>query len=293
LLRHVLIIAPIGVQWQALLTERLQKVYLRPLLNLLSGTLRMSSAVSDFPAPVTELCARLTGIEGVEAVALGGSRAAGMVDAESDWDIGVYYRGDIDLAPLASYGEVHPPGSWGRIMNGGAWLSLGGIKVDVLLRDIDVVQYWTAKARQGVFEIDALLGYLAGVPTYSLMAELALNRIVLGHLPSVSTYPELLSSTGERRWLHDAEFSLAHAQMRAARGDTTGTVGQSAKAVIELAQAVACSRGAWIVNEKQLLERTGLHDAHAWFSDVGTPPRLLSWLDGLRAALRQAWPQLG
>ena len=249
--------------------------------------------VSDLPAPVTELCARLTGIEGVEAVALGGSRAAGMVDAESDWDIGVYYRGDIDLAPLVSYGEVHSPGSWGRIMNGGAWLSLGGIKVDVLLRDIDVVQYWTAKARQGVFEIDALLGYLAGVPTYSLMAELALNRIVHGYLPSVGTYPELLSSTGERRWLHHAEFSLAHAQMRAARGDTTGTVGQSAKAVLELAHAVACSRRAWIVNEKQLLERTGLQDAHSWFNDVRTPPRLLSWLDGLRTALRQAWPQLG
>jgi hypothetical protein len=38
----------------------------------------------------------------------------------------------------------------------------GGIKVDVLLRDLDVALYWVAEARQGVYEIDALLGYLAG-----------------------------------------------------------------------------------------------------------------------------------
>ena len=87
------------------------------------------------------LCAVLARMKGVDAVAIGGSPAAGTADAESDWDLGVYYRGDIDLAPLAGYGEVHPPGSWGRIMNGGAWLSLGGMKVDVLLRDLDVALY--------------------------------------------------------------------------------------------------------------------------------------------------------
>ena len=72
----------------------------------------------------------------------GGSRAAGTADETSDWDVGVYYRDGLDLAPLARYGEVHPPGSWGRIMNGGAWLSLEGTKVDVLLRDLDVALYW-------------------------------------------------------------------------------------------------------------------------------------------------------
>lgn len=67
-------------------------------------------------------------------------------------------------------------------MNGGAWLSLHGTKVDVLLRDLDVVLYWSGQARLGVYELDALLGYLAGAPTYSLMAELALNRTVNGPL---------------------------------------------------------------------------------------------------------------
>src|SRR5262249_41332478 len=193
---------------------------------------------------------------------------------------GVYYRGDIDLAELGHFGEVHLPGSWGRIMNGGAWLSLAGMKVDVLLRDLDVTLHWTAEAREGVYEVDALLGYLAGAPTYSLMAELALNRTVHGRLPSVGEYPQKLSQTRRRRWHPDAEFSWAHAQMRADRGDVTGTVGQAAKAVIEAAHSIACARRVWVLNEKQLVERTGLSEFHASFSQVPpSPPQLLAWLD--------------
>ena len=247
--------------------------------------------MNELPGAVAALCAVLARIKGVEAVAIGGSRAAGTADAESDWDLGVYYRGNIDLAPLASYGEVHPPGSWGRIMNGGAWLNLGGLKVDVLLRDLDIVLHWVAQARQGMYEIEALLGYLAGVPTYSLMAELAVNRTVHGSLPAAGEYPGKLAQTGLRRWLHHAEFSLTHAQMRAERGDITGTVGQSAKAVIETAHALACAGHLWVINEKNLMEQSGLQDMHTRF--IGTPatrPQLLTWLDELRTALEWVRP---
>ena len=176
-------------------------------------------------------------------------------------------------------------------MNGGAWLSLGGTKVDVLLRDLDLVLHWTAKARQGVYEIDALPGYLAGAPTYSLMAELAVNQAVQGRLPVIGEYPKKLSQTGRRRWLLNAEFSMAHAQMRAERGDVTGTVGQSAKAAVEMAHGLACARRQWVINEKKLLEQTGLQDLHARFTDVPpSPPQLLRWLSGLRTALRRSWP---
>ncbi len=66
----------------------------------------LSITVNELPEPVAELCAILGGIEGVEAVTIGGSRAAGTADESSDWDVGVYYRGGIDLARLARYGEV-------------------------------------------------------------------------------------------------------------------------------------------------------------------------------------------
>jgi predicted nucleotidyltransferase len=62
--------------------------------------------------PVAELCRVLGAIGGVEAVTIGGSRAAGTADESSDWDIGLYYRGRPDWTALARYGDVYPPGSW-------------------------------------------------------------------------------------------------------------------------------------------------------------------------------------
>jgi len=77
--------------------------------------------------------------------------------------------------------------------------------------------------------VDALLGYVAGAPTYSLVAELALNRVVVGTLPAADEYPPALAETGDRRWRAHADFSLTHARMRAERSDVTGTVAQAAK----------------------------------------------------------------
>jgi hypothetical protein len=72
----------------------------------------------DLPSPIEEIVELLAALLGAVAVVLGGSRAAGTSDTESDWDLGVYYRGSIDTAALAERETVHPPGAWGRIMNG-------------------------------------------------------------------------------------------------------------------------------------------------------------------------------
>jgi hypothetical protein len=235
---------------------------------------------------VAGLCAALGALRGVEAVALGGSRATGTADAASDWDIGLYYRGHPDFSLLARHGELHPPGSWGRIMNGGAWLRLDGLKVDVLLRDLDAAEHWSARARDGHYEVDALLGYVAGVPTYSLMAELALNLVVTGTLPRIAEFPAALARTGATRWRQHAEFSLAHARMRAERGDVVGTVAQGAKAVVEAAHAVVCQRGEWVLNEKHLVERAGLGELHAQFTRVPpSTPGLVEWVDAVRGQI--------
>lgn len=240
----------------------------------------------ELPGPVAGLCAALGALPGVEAVALGGSRATGTADAASDWDIGLYYRGQPDFSVLGRHGELHPPGSWGRIMNGGAWLSLDGLKVDVLLRDLDAVEHWSERARDGHYEVDALLGYVAGVPTYSLTAELALNRLVTGELPRVAGFPPALARSGAARWRQHAEFSLLHARMRAARGDVVGTVAQAAKAVVETAHAVVCGRGEWVLNEKNLVERAGLREVHAQFTHVPTSsPALVDWVNALRGQI--------
>src|SRR5262245_38702817 len=207
---------------------------------------RRGKSMSDLPQPVAELVDVLAAMPGTVAVVLGGSRGLGVGNPTSDWDLGVYYRGSIDLTTLEARGTVYPPGSWGRLMNGGAWLRCGDEKVDVLLRDLDVANHWTRRAEEGEFEVDALLGYLAGIPTYSLGAELASCRLLRGEIPA-APFPPKLAAAAPPRWRFWRSFSLDYGRMHARRGNLAGATGQAAKAAMEEAHAILCERGQWVL----------------------------------------------
>ena len=133
------------------------------------------------------LAGQLAAIPGVAAVTLGGSRAAGTAGEDSDWDFGLYYRDRLnpaDIVALGWPGRVFAPGEWGDIVDGGAWLTVGGAKVDLIYRDLDEVLRWTAAAEAGQFEIRREVGYVAGIATYVLAGELALGRVLAGDLPA-------------------------------------------------------------------------------------------------------------
>jgi hypothetical protein len=234
---------------------------------------------AELPPAVAELVDLLAAMPGTVAVVLGGSRALGADDAGSDWDLGLYYRGSIDLTSLSTRGTVFPPGSWGRVMNGGAWLACGGDKVDVLLRDLDVVEYWTRRAQEGEFERDALLGHLAGIPTYTLSAELASCRPLVGHVPA-APFPPKLAAAAPSVWRFCRSFSLDYARMHARRGNRAGAAGQTAAAIMEEAHAIVCERGQWVCNEKRLLDTAGLAGLDALFADLqGEREHLVRWVD--------------
>ena len=74
--------------------------------------------MNAIPQSVEELVDVLAEMAGAVAVVLGGSRAVRSEDEGSDWDLGVYYRGEIDLTAL-------------------------------ILRDLNVVEYWTRRAEEG------------------------------------------------------------------------------------------------------------------------------------------------
>jgi hypothetical protein len=241
--------------------------------------------MNDLPPAIGALVDELTGLPGAIAVALGGSRAQGSVADDRDWDLGLYYRGAIDLTALAARGTVHPPGSWGRIMNGGAWLLCGGHKVDVLLRDLDAVEHWTRRAGQGAFEVDSLLGYLAGIPTYTLTAELASCRLLRGDLPSAPPYPAALTASGTARWRFCRSFSLDYARVLASRGDAVGAIGHAARAVMEEGHARLCERGEWVCNEKRLIESAGLAGVQSAFDRVPAGQDLIDWINAIADAI--------
>jgi hypothetical protein len=216
---------------------------------------------------------------GIVAVALAGSRALGSDDAASDWDLGVYYRGSLDLGALERYGVVCPPGSWGRLMNGGAWLRHGDVNIDVILRDVDTVEQWTRAAEHGDFEVDALLGYVAGAPTYVLAAELASCRWLVGALP-VPEFPLQLATTAPARWRICRSFSLDYARRYAIRSNRAMAMGQANKAALEEAHAIMCERRRWVCNEKRLLEAAGLASVQMLFAHIPEDPDgLLEWVN--------------
>ena len=180
---------------------------------------------------------------------------------------------------LSARGVVYPPGSWGRVMNGGAWLRCGGRRVDVLLRDLDAVEHWTRRAEDGEFEVDALLGYVAGVPTYTLAAELASCRVLRGAIPTAA-FPPKLAAVAPPRWRFCRSFSLAYARAHAERGNLVGATGQAARAVMEEAHAVMCRRSVWVCNEKRLIDAAGLSETQALFGHVPADRAgLLEWVE--------------
>ena len=151
---------------------------------------------------VATLVEQVARVPGVKAVTLGGSRARGMARPDSDWDIGLYYRDSIDcdaIRELGYAGHVTEPGAWGRIVNGGAWLQVDRERVDLLYRDLDVVEHWIAEADAGRFEIDHVGGHIAGLPTYVLASELALGTVLRGSLPRPS-FSAALRRAAPPRW---------------------------------------------------------------------------------------------
>ena len=244
---------------------------------------------TQFPSDIRTLLDQLAAVSGVAAVVLGGSRAEGAADERSDWDLGLYYRGELDMKALDRLGRFHPPGSWGRIMNGGAWLTIGGAKVDVLLRDVAVLDQWSNAATEGVFEIDALLGYLAGVPTYSLAAERSVAKVVRGDMSPPLAFPPVLKKLGFERWRFNSRFSIDYAKAFAKRGDVMGAIGQATKAVFEEGHARMCAKSHWGLNEKRLVKRAGLTAAGELFRDLPQSAAALdTWIGRLSAALEGA-----
>jgi predicted nucleotidyltransferase len=221
---------------------------------------------------VEHLAERLARIPGVLAVTLGGSRARGDERPDSDWDFGLYYRGRIDPADVRALGfegTVVAPGEWGRLVNGGAWLTVDGVRVDLLYRDLDTVEHWTREAEAGRFEIDLVEGYLAGMATYVLPGELALAKVLVGEVPR-PVFPDALRRTAPPRWFGSAAFSLAVAEKRAGIGDAATCAGLLAKAVLAAAQGRLAGRGEWALNERNIAARAGLGAAATLLAAVGT-----------------------
>ncbi|MER5281349.1 nucleotidyltransferase domain-containing protein [Streptomyces sp. NPDC002809] len=237
---------------------------------------------------------RLTTVAGVRAVVLGGSRARGTHRPDSDWDLGLYYRGAPDLAALTALAsafqgstvEVAGPGGWGPWVNGGAWLRVDGAPVDWILRDLDRVEAVWSACRQGRYEVGVQPGHPLGFWSPAYPGEVALGRVLSdpsGELTALqqetSGYPEpLRAALADAAW--EAEFSIDAARKSASAGDRLHVSLCLSRAFGILVQSLHAHHRTWCLNEKgALAAAAALPETPAFFAE-----RVGAALRGLDAA---------
>jgi predicted nucleotidyltransferase len=222
---------------------------------------------------------RLGDLPRVEAVTLGGSRAEGTHRPDSDWDFSIYYRAGFDpqaLRDIGWPGEVSEIGGWGGgVFNGGAWLEVDGRRVDVHYRDLEIIEREIAAARDGRFRIEPLMFHLAGIPSYLVLAELAVKRVLRGELPAPE-YPAALRERAQRVWWDRAERTFDYVRANhAPYGRLAQCAGLVAQGASQAAHAVLGARGQWVTNEKTLLTRAGLRQVDEFIGMATSDPGVL------------------
>ncbi|WP_327029596.1 nucleotidyltransferase domain-containing protein [Micromonospora sp. NBC_01740] len=219
----------------------------------------------------TDLADRLCAVDGVVAVALGGSRARGEHGPDSDWDLGLYYRGELDVPGLRAVAasvadeavELTPPGGWGPWVDGGGWLRIGGAAVDWIYRDLDRVHRIWADCRAGRYEVGVQAGHPLGFYSSAYAGEVAYCRVLgdpTGELTALReetlAYPPALADAlTAGGW--EARFLIGGAAKAAVAGDSGYVAGCLFRVVGVLAQVLHARAGRWLVNEKGMIASAG------------------------------------
>lgn len=222
----------------------------------------------DLPEAVTKLAEALAGSPGVVGIVLGGSRARGRNRSDADVDLGLYYdKESFDWAAVSAILEAHddtrsprglaPPGAWGPWMNGGAWLQIGGLAVDVLLREAGFVEGIARDARNGTFSSNYLPGFPHGWHSFMLLSEVFYNVPLTGDLArlralrdGIDPYPEALRTAVADRFLFEARFSALLLRKLAGRDEVAYSTGLAYRCAMCMVHALFALNRTYLVNEK-------------------------------------------
>lgn len=217
---------------------------------------------------------RLGAVEGVVGLALGGSRARGAATPGADIDVGTYYRRDAapetealraaaaeldDRGEPDGFGEY---GEWGPWINGGAWLRVGGLKTDLLFREIERVEAVLDACEAGKL----LSAYQPGHP------HCFVNHIYAGEVHDnvalfdadgtmarlrdrTDPYPEALADAVIKTFGWEARFALDTAATAAKRADVAYVSGCLYRSVACMVQALFAANRTYLVNEKGAVAR--------------------------------------
>ncbi len=212
----------------------------------------------------------LKSVDGLRAIVLGGSYASGSERPDSDIDIGLYYEEnqplDIDhIRAIASLLNDTPDptvtdlGGWGTWVNGGAWLMIGGQRVDFLYRNIDFVSSTIDDCNTGKLRSDYWQQPAYGFHSFMYCTETAICRPLsdpdqaIEHLKAKVAYYSLhLKQAIIKNFLWSARFTLDNTYKPALRGEVYLVTGCLARTIHCFVQVLYAINETYYLSEKKL-----------------------------------------
>jgi hypothetical protein len=218
---------------------------------------------------ISEITDGLKQIDGVHALVLGGSRARGTENPNSDIDIGIYYNANngLDIAHLSRVASILDDdnrdnllteiGGWGPWINGGGWLKVNQKPVDFLFRDLNKVSKIIDQCLMGEITIDYQPGHPHGFINSIYLAEISLCKVlwdpsgIIGEMKSrTNPYPHVLQKAIIRKFLWEANFSLEIGLKGIYKKDLSYIAGCCFRSVSCLNQVLFALNETYWMNEK-------------------------------------------
>jgi hypothetical protein len=225
---------------------------------------------------MASLVGRLEAIAGVKAVVLGGSHARGRARSGSDIDLYIFYQeanpfAITDIRALAeAVNDTSGPVvtdfyEWGPWVNGGAWLTIGGQRVDFVYRSLEHVERVIADAEAGRYEQHYAQQPPFGFFSGAYLGEIATCAPLLdsdGRInelkPRVANYPDALRCAVVQDYLWQVELSLtAFAPRFAERAGAYGTAACIVRIVNQLLLALFALNRQHFMDDKTALMEIG------------------------------------
>lgn len=224
--------------------------------------------MADIQSILTKTVKTLQSITGLQAIVLGGSRGTGTDVPGSDIDIGLYYDDALDLDALQLAAQslddehrpdlVAGPGGWGNWVNGGGWLVVDGIHLDLILRETRRVRQAVQECDQGIVSSHYQPGHPHAFTNVMYRGELATckmlwsaNREMLDLKQQSEPYPAPLKASLLNLFGFEAGFSLDLARNYLEKEDPYYVIAHLVRSVSALNQILFALNEKYCLNEKK------------------------------------------
>lgn len=218
---------------------------------------------------INSIVKKLKLIPNISAIVLGGSYATGAQRPDSDIDLGLYYREKKpfeikSITKLANELNDTPDplvsdfGGWGHWVNGGAWLTIKGQRLDFIYRNLDFVEKVIDNCINGIIESDYYQEPPSGFHSYTYCAEILSNKALYDEenisqtlKDRLKTYPSKLKSKIINGFLWDTEFSLSRARKFASRNEVYLVTSSLTRIAHDLTQVLYALNEVYFLSEKK------------------------------------------